>query len=409
MRYLVGFLCACALGVMPLVGCSETTGDGGSGGDAGSGGTAGDGGSGGTAGIDVPLAPDLQPVLEAYANPTAVVTSEIMAAVADEIADAAREIEDSEIFAEILKVITDIQQELENATARTCRGGSNNGNVCTDDADCPGGTCGSDLVFGGVCSGGTNDGGDCADDTDCPGDPDAGIDPGTCAVRINYICPGWDEEQFDPDYLKTCNGGANAGSTCTDDTDCPDGTCVEATPDSANGSIDLFMTVDGGGIGRVVWGTADQCLYLVPKEGNDCEAAGCFEASYDGGIALDLGPDWVSEDISELPVTFVVEGTIGFDGDAFRIDQSFRVVLAVEPGLELLLDIGYPALSETFNYIFAGTGQAIRDATGLFGCSLEQSQCFNLICDGGANAGNACITDADCPEGTCDDVTRFSW
>ena len=50
-RYLFGFLCVCALGVMPLVGCSETTGDGGSGGaagDGGSGGTAGDGGSGGT-------------------------------------------------------------------------------------------------------------------------------------------------------------------------------------------------------------------------------------------------------------------------------------------------------------------------------------------------------------------------
>jgi hypothetical protein len=50
MRYLFGFLCVCALGVMPLVGCSETAGDGGNGGDGGSGGTAGDGGSGGTAG-----------------------------------------------------------------------------------------------------------------------------------------------------------------------------------------------------------------------------------------------------------------------------------------------------------------------------------------------------------------------
>jgi len=44
MRYLFGFLCVCALGVMPLVGCSETSGDGGNGG------TAGDGGSGGTGG-----------------------------------------------------------------------------------------------------------------------------------------------------------------------------------------------------------------------------------------------------------------------------------------------------------------------------------------------------------------------
>ena len=38
MRYLFGFLCVCALGVMPLVGCSETAGDGG--GCGGSGDTA---------------------------------------------------------------------------------------------------------------------------------------------------------------------------------------------------------------------------------------------------------------------------------------------------------------------------------------------------------------------------------
>ena len=50
MRYLFGIICVCALGVVPLVGCSETAGDGGGGGSAGSGGTAGDGGGGGSAG-----------------------------------------------------------------------------------------------------------------------------------------------------------------------------------------------------------------------------------------------------------------------------------------------------------------------------------------------------------------------
>ena len=48
MRCFIGLLCVLALGVMPLIGCSETGGDGGSGGSAGDGGTAGDGGSGGT-------------------------------------------------------------------------------------------------------------------------------------------------------------------------------------------------------------------------------------------------------------------------------------------------------------------------------------------------------------------------
>jgi len=51
MRYLLGFLCVGALGMVPLVGCSDTVGDGGSGGSAGSGGMAG---GGGTGGIDKP-------------------------------------------------------------------------------------------------------------------------------------------------------------------------------------------------------------------------------------------------------------------------------------------------------------------------------------------------------------------
>ena len=50
MRYLCGFLCVCALGVVPLVGCSETTGDGGGGGSAGTGGMGGSGGSAGSGG-----------------------------------------------------------------------------------------------------------------------------------------------------------------------------------------------------------------------------------------------------------------------------------------------------------------------------------------------------------------------
>jgi hypothetical protein len=41
MRYLFGFICVLALGVMPLVGCGETTGTGGSGGDGGMGGVGG--------------------------------------------------------------------------------------------------------------------------------------------------------------------------------------------------------------------------------------------------------------------------------------------------------------------------------------------------------------------------------
>ena len=44
-RLVLHWVCVCALGVVPLVGCSETTGDGGSGGAAGNGGSGGTGGA----------------------------------------------------------------------------------------------------------------------------------------------------------------------------------------------------------------------------------------------------------------------------------------------------------------------------------------------------------------------------
>ena len=76
----------------------------------------------------------------------------------------------------------------------------------------------------------------------------------TGAFRIDYICPGENPRQFDEGY--------------------------DDSPDSDNGSIDLNMTLDSGGIGRVAWGTAKTCKYLVPNEGDDCEAAGCSRANY---------------------------------------------------------------------------------------------------------------------------------
>lgn len=303
--------------------------------------------------LNIPPAPDLQPVLNAYENPSAVVDGEIMGEVADEIADAAEEIEDSEIFEEILDVIIEVQQELEMNTAKTCNGGAMNGSACATDADCPDGTCvGTTLVLNGTCNGGANNGSACeaGAPADCP--------DGTCdgvsfpspngGVQVNFICDGWDERQFDPDY----------------------------ETDPANGTILLNMTLDDGGIGRVVWGTADNCLYLVPGEGDNCEAARCFEASYHGGVAVDLGdPVPLDEDITELLVTFVVNGTIGFDGDGFDIDQSFRVKLADTDGLAILVDIGEQPLEETFTYFFQGADQGLSAANGEFVCNLEDMEC----------------------------------
>ena len=52
MRYLFEFICVLALGVMPLAGCSDDEGVGGSGGSAGTGGSGGAGGMAGTRGSE---------------------------------------------------------------------------------------------------------------------------------------------------------------------------------------------------------------------------------------------------------------------------------------------------------------------------------------------------------------------
>jgi len=296
---------------------------------------------------DLPQPPNLQPVLQAYENPTAVVGAEIMSAVADEIAEAAEAIENSQIFEEILNVIAEVQEELDKVAAKTCNDGANQGGNCSSDADCPGGACTStgDYVLGGTC----DDGSSCAADSDCPEGSCGGgvvVPSPTGAIGVDYICPGFDERQFEPDY--------------------------QDEPDPANGTIKLTMTLDSNGIGRVVWGTAENCLYLVPGEGE------LFEASYDGGIAIDLGESLPpGQDITELLVTFVMDGDIGFDGDNYRINQSFRARLADVSGLAILVDLADPALSETFTYFFDEISQGINDATGTYGCSLEESRCFD--------------------------------
>jgi hypothetical protein len=110
-----------------------------------------------------------------------------------------------------------------------CVGGDNDGGLCVDSADCPGGgtcTVGSDetalldtafhcnpllekTVFG-VCVDGPDAGLPCANEEDCDG--------GTCE--------GFSDELFNPPNFPTqCVGGANDGLACTTTADCPDGTC----------------------------------------------------------------------------------------------------------------------------------------------------------------------------------------
>jgi len=66
--------------------------------------------------LDIPEAPEFDEVLQAYADPRAQVSSAIMAAVGDQLLEIREQLEESEVFAEILDVIVEVQVELDRNT-----------------------------------------------------------------------------------------------------------------------------------------------------------------------------------------------------------------------------------------------------------------------------------------------------
>ena len=249
--------------------------------------------------LDLPPAPDVQSTLDAFEKPTATVTGPIMEAVADEIAQVRDDIEDSDFYDEILKVIVDVQAEIDAAT----------------DED-------GNLDIGGGVTFPTPNGG----------------------VTIEFICEGWDDPS-------------------------------PTVPDPANGAMHLTMRLAGGTIAPLIWGKIDDCRFPVeigPLRSED---------SYDGKIAVHLGTFVSSsQNLYELPITFISDGTIGIDGHEVRIKQSFRVTFKLDDegnagldGLAILVELDE---TQSFVYFFQGDlTQGIRDASGTFACNLEERRC----------------------------------
>ncbi|MDB4933819.1 MAG: Tryptophan synthase alpha chain [Labilithrix sp.] len=80
-----------------------------------------------------------------------------------------------------------------------CDKGTQDGELCFDNTDCPGGSC-KGITF--ICEDGTKDGKHCNVAADCPG--------GTCS-------PGWG----------VCKGGGKKGKQCKHSKKCPSGTCYQ--------------------------------------------------------------------------------------------------------------------------------------------------------------------------------------
>lgn len=163
------------------------------------------------------------------------------------------------------------------------------------------------------------------------------------AVDINFVCEGWDVTQ--------------------------------TSPEPENGNLELNMTLAQGSIGPLVWGGAEACKFLTEFD------SATLEVSFDGRIGVYFGEVLSpSQNIYELPITFIIVGTLTTEGVAVPVDQAFEVTFAFDEDgnpslsrLELLviLDDGL-----TFVYFFeTDVAQGLIDATGTYDCSLEERRC----------------------------------
>lgn len=103
--------------------------------------------------LDIPPAPDVEPLLASFESPSATVVADIMAEVADEIGETRDAIVESDFYLELLEVIAEVQGELDESI-------DENG----------------DLDLGGVTFPTPNG-----------------------AVDIDFICDGWDPTQLSVD------------------------------------------------------------------------------------------------------------------------------------------------------------------------------------------------------------------
>lgn len=242
--------------------------------------------------VDVPTAPEVDEVLEAFETPTANVVGTVMAAVGDDLLELRTQIEESGLLEEILDVIVRVQVDLGAAPEL--------GDLALQDG------------IGGF------------------------LNP-TAVVQVNHRCRGW-------------------SSSATD---------AEGQDD---GSLELTMVIEDGSINPVVWGRATQCRFTT-EIGNRRNTT-----AYDGDISVHVGRvrDAVNDEIVAA-FTFTLSGTLEVEALARPLERSFQLYGGGGLGVLVALES-----EESFVYFFdlGRFEQAVRDATGIFGCSLEERECI---------------------------------
>ena len=330
-----------------------------------------------------------------------------------------------------------------------CNGGTNNGLVCTSNADCPGGgTCQKSGDFENCCPGGNA--------ADCPGglSSDYGVHYNTTNGKLTGYAwsdgVGW--VCFGETCQTVCLGGSNNGAACTIDGDCSGGVC--------GGKPAHGLPVSWACVGRPTW----TC------QGGSNNGLACFQTSTDCpsglcrfGCSDDAGEDFVDSSVcvrsshlkAHWKMNSLVTGTIldesnsntgtlmpvntppiqakgkfsnalQFDGTEDYIEVADSASLSVTGNLtiEAWVRRGEAGTEQTivgkwdestgiksYRLWFSPTDNklnfTVSDGTNTATAAQKNGICVGndrKICDGGNNTGLVCndyTATNDCPDGYC--------
>ncbi|MFP6627157.1 MAG: DUF4215 domain-containing protein, partial [Deltaproteobacteria bacterium] len=267
-----------------------------------------------------------------------------------------------------------------------CIGGDNDGDECTDDADCTATYCADNPAYG-LCIGGDNDEVECTRDDDCPGGACGGadctdLDAGTC-VDIEECDDGnWLNADGASDVcdsnctLPACGNGVwSVDGAAGQDEACDDGNTADGDYCSAN------CTVISGWCGDGVVQSNEQCDDGNTTAGDGCTASCALPVCGDGDLNV------ATEECDDADLN---DGD-GCDSNCTRTGCGNGVTAGDEECDDGGFCVGGGDHGAACNNSYA---------TGL-GCSS--------ICNAGLTPGVACEEDIDCDafddgdeQGTCD-------
>ena len=245
-----------------------------------------------------------------------------------------------------------------------CSTGTQDGQACNSDEDCPGGVC---VLAQGVCDGGADDGLYC----DCIASNC--VASTECQPTFTGVCPGGPNVDLCCDLSRNCADGAACGGaqrvcrsgeykgfSCLRDSHCPDSECISSGKYCLGGDFSDYACIDNADCNNADGSPGGVCTGSVP------DPTGCTgDCNADGEVTVNELILMVNIALGTLPFTACTAGDADGSGEI------------------------------TINEIIAGVNNALGS------CPLPPTGAA-FLCSAGPHDGQECDTDGDCaPNGVC--------